>query len=140
MLGDGEFDGTQFLARLKEYGWDYVVRTAKNAVLYQGQKRTNFGALAVSRGSIVSVEQAHFTLDKYGPVLAVAVWEREYEQPLYLVSSLAEPDLACAEYKRRFRVECFFSDTKTRGFKLDKSHLSDPKRLGRLLLGAVLAY
>ncbi len=36
MLGDGEFDGTLLLARLQSYGWEYVVRTAKNAIVYDG--------------------------------------------------------------------------------------------------------
>ncbi len=37
-------------------------------------------------------------------------------------------------------IETFFSDQKSRGFHLHKSHLSDPKRLTRLLIAACLAY
>lgn len=48
--------------------------------------------------------------------------------------------MALAYYKKRFQIECFFSDTRTRGFRLDKSHLAEPERVGRLLLAAVLAY
>jgi hypothetical protein len=36
--------------------------------------------------------------------------------------------------------ETFFSDQKSRGFHLDKSHVSDPQRLARLLIAACLAY
>ena len=43
-------------------------------------------------------------------------------------------------YAKRFRIETFFSDQKSRGFHLHKSHLSDPKRLSRLLIAACLAY
>ena len=117
VLGDGEFDGRLLLARLQEYGWEYVVRTAKNAIVYDGERRFPLGALEVTPGEVKSVNGAEFTLDKYGPVLAVAVWERGYEKPLYLISNLAEPYGVAFEYKRRFRIECFFSDTKTRGFK-----------------------
>jgi hypothetical protein len=59
---------------------------------------------------------------------------------LYIWLVISEPYQAAAYYKRRFRIECFFSDSKTRGFRLDKSHLADPDRVGRLLMGAVLAY
>lgn len=31
-------------------------------------------------------------------------------------------------YAKRFRIETFFSDQKSRGFHLHKSHLSDPVR------------
>jgi len=37
-------------------------------------------------------------------------------------------------------IETFFSDQKSRGFHIDKSHLSDPKRLCRLLIASCLAY
>jgi hypothetical protein len=47
---------------------------------------------------------------------------------------------ACQLYGKRFRIEAFFSDQKSRGFHLHKSHLSDEKRLSRLLMAACLAY
>jgi len=37
-------------------------------------------------------------------------------------------------------IETFFADQKSRGFQIDKSHLRDPKRLGRLLIASCLAY
>ena len=37
-------------------------------------------------------------------------------------------------------IETFFSDEKSRGFHLDKSHLADPKRLSTLMIAACLAY
>jgi hypothetical protein len=47
---------------------------------------------------------------------------------------------ACYWYAKRFRIETFFSDQKSRGFNLHKSHISDPKRLARLMIAACLAY
>ena len=49
-------------------------------------------------------------------------------------------DEACYWYRRRMQIETFFSDQKSRGFQLHKSHLADPKRLTRLLIAACLAY
>ena len=43
-------------------------------------------------------------------------------------------------YKKRFRIETFFSDQKSRGFNIQKSHLTDPQRLSRLLIASCLAY
>jgi hypothetical protein len=114
---------------------ELVGETVKVVVLGDGE----FDVL-VGEGGIVAVPKALFTKERYGPVLALAIWEKGYEHPIYLVSNLGEPYGACAYYKKRFRIECFFSDSKTRGFRLDKSHLAQPERVGRLLLGAVLAY
>ncbi|MEZ4710040.1 MAG: hypothetical protein R3A44_22735 [Caldilineaceae bacterium] len=38
------------------------------------------------------------------------------------------------------KIETFFSDQKSRGFELHKSHISEPKRLARALFAACLAY
>lgn len=43
-------------------------------------------------------------------------------------------------YTKRFRIETFFSDQKSRGFHLHKSQLADPARLARLLMAACVAY
>ena len=37
-------------------------------------------------------------------------------------------------------IETFFSDQKSRGFNIQKSHLEDPQRLSRLLIATCLAY
>jgi hypothetical protein len=47
---------------------------------------------------------------------------------------------ACRYYQKRFRIETFFSDQKSRGFHIHKSHIADPQRLSRLLIAASLAY
>ncbi len=76
----------------------------------------------------------------YGPVLVLAWWARGQHEPIYLVTNLDLAVEACWWYRKRFRVETFFSDQKSRGFHLHCSHLADPARLMRLLLAACLAY
>lgn len=39
-----------------------------------------------------------------------------------------------------YTIETLFSDKKSRGFHIHKSHLSDPKRVSRLLMATSLAY
>jgi hypothetical protein len=80
------------------------------------------------------------TAARYGPVLALAVWAASQQAPLYWVSNLASAEEALKWYRLRFRIETFFSDQKSRGFQIDKSHLGKPERLSRLLLAACLAY
>ena len=47
---------------------------------------------------------------------------------------------ACRLSAKRFRIETFFSDQKSRGVHLHTSHLADQERLTRLLMAACLAY
>jgi hypothetical protein len=72
--------------------------------------------------------------------LVIAWRHPDHQQPLYLVSNFELGQEAIYWYRKRFRIETFFSDQKSRGFHLDKSHLTDPKRLARLMIAACLAY
>jgi hypothetical protein len=72
--------------------------------------------------------------------MVLSCWAKGYQEPLYLVSNMDAAEEACRYYQKRFRIETFFSDQKSRGFHLHKSHISDPQRLSRLLIAACLAY
>jgi hypothetical protein len=70
-LGDGEFDGTQLQEKLTEFGWKYACRTASNAILNDGTE-FSFQELRITPGMCLGIEEALFTRQHYGPVLAVA--------------------------------------------------------------------
>src|SRR5206468_9593418 len=64
----------------------------------------------------------------------------QYQEPIYLVTNMVDLDMAVQLYKKRAHIETFFSDQKSRGFQIHKSHLGDPRRLCRLLIASCLAY
>ena len=140
VLGDGEFDGTEFQAALRRLKWTYVCRTAPNLLMTVEGRQFTIGAMAPERGEKLAVRPAWMTADEYGPVSILALWEEAYEEPLYLVTNMLDLEAAVALYRKRAHVETFFSDQKSRGFHLHKSHLSEPVRLARLLIAACLAY
>jgi DDE family transposase len=139
-LGDGEFDGIDLQADLRTLNWSYVCRTASNILLTAHGVRFHISDLGPPRGESVAVTPAWMTAEEYGPVAVLALWEQQYKEPLYLVTNLSDLDRAVQLYKKRPHIETFFSDQKSRGFNIHKSHLSDPQRLSRLLLASCLAY
>jgi hypothetical protein len=139
-LGDGEFDGTKLQADLRHADWLYVCRTASSIRITACAVSFHVGALGPARGEVIAVSPAWMTAEQYGPVTIMAIWEEQYQEPLYLVTNMADLDQARALYKKRPHIETFFSDLKSRGFNIDKSHLSEPARLSRLLIGCCLAY
>ncbi|WP_309721560.1 IS4 family transposase [Armatimonas sp.] len=139
-LGDGEFDGTKLLETLQSQGWDYVCRTAKNVVLTEDAQRFSPQDLILERGERLELPDVGFTAKEYGPVLVSIVWEPSWDEPLILVSNLDFLEEAYHFYQRRFRIETFFSDQKSRGFYLGHSHISNTSHLHRLLIGLCLAY
>ncbi len=140
VVGDGEFDGIILQATMEAFGWKYVSRTAKNAQLGADGEIFSILEMGVQAGECFGWPDVSFTLQAYGPVLIVAWWDDRYEDPIYLVTNMELVDEACHWYAKRYRIETFFSDQKSRGFNLHKSHISDPVRLARLLIAACLAY
>jgi len=141
-LGDGEFDGTALQATLNEAGWSYACRTALSTVAtWEGEtfRLDTLGACS-KPGTLIALQEVKFTRDAYGPVMVLSCWAKGYQGPLYLVSNMAAAEEACRFYEKRFRIETFFSDQKSRGFHIHKSHMSDVQRLSRLLIAACLAY
>lgn len=139
-LGDGEFDGIDLQAALQETQFRYVCRTAKNTQLFEADERFTFAELGLRPGDQIALPNVWVTREGYGPVTVIARWEPGYADPLFLVTNFDLPDEAVYWYQKRFHIETFFSDEKSRGFYLDKSHLSDPERLSTLMIAACLAY
>src|SRR5712664_3827779 len=140
-LGDGEFDGTRLQDTLREAGWWYACRTSKgNTVTWQGETFpvAELGA-CIKPGRLIELQEVAVTHEAYGPVLLLCCWAKGYVEPLYLVSNMSTAEEAIDYYQKRFRIETFFSDQKSRGFNIQKSHLTDPQRLSRLLLGEQIA-
>lgn len=139
-LGDGEFDGIDLQADLRRFDWFYVCRTASNILITACGVRFHVRDLGPARGELLAVTPAWMTAEQYGPLALLAIWEQQYQEPLYLVTNLSDLDAAVQLYKKRPQIETFFSDQKSRGFNIHKSHLSEPQRLSRLLIASCLAY
>jgi hypothetical protein len=141
-LGDGEFDGTDLQKTLTMFGWKYVSRTSSNITIYADDEPFQIGMLAamLPKGHCKGLRSCQITHKKYGPVTAIAWWGDDQKEPLFLVTNFLFESKACDYYAMRFTIETFFSDQKSRGFNIDKSHLSSPLRLRRLLYASCLAY
>ena len=141
-LGDGEFDGTELQATLNEAGWFYACRTSKRTVATWEGLKFNLDLLgsSIKPGMLIELKEVQFTRNAYGPVMVLCCWAKDEVEPLYLVSNLSSAEEAIQYYKKRFRIETFFSDQKSRGFNIQKSHIEDSQRLSRLLIASCLAY
>jgi hypothetical protein len=139
VLGDGEFDSIELQGYLTQQGWHYVCRTAKDTWICSEGEWVQLDDCALP-DLCLGLETVAFTEQAYAPVTVVIWWDKAYQAPIFLVSNLSLTDEICYWYRKRMRIETFFSDQKSRGFQLDKSHVADPDRLARILIAACLAY
>ena len=141
LLGDGEYDETEMVEWVQtQTDWYFALRTSPHINVRQGQVWRRVDTYSKQKESLVTVYQVAFTKTAALSLNLVAWWGTTYEEPIYLITNLPNGSRACWFYKRRFRIETFFSDQKSRGFHIHKSHLSDPIRVSRLLIAAFLAY
>jgi hypothetical protein len=82
-------------------------------------------------GTLMALREVKITRDAYGPVMVLRCWAKGYQEPRYVVSNMDAAEEACRYYQKRFRIETFFADQKSRGFHIHKSHISDPQGLSR---------
>ena len=140
-LSDGEFDSVQlqkFVAA--KPNWEYVCRTAKNTLIYADGEWLSLDSILIGTDTCLTLNDVLFTAQSYGPVHVVLRWDSASDEPLYLVTSLEIGEEASFWYQHRMKIETFFSDQKSRGFNLHKSHIGDAKRLTKILIAACLAY
>ena len=140
MTGDGEFDGCDWQADLIGLGWFYVVKTSKSSLIETGRGELfKAGSVMLEAGTSLFFEDIRFSGKKQPAHLFVCL-DKGYKKPLYLLTNLDDGPLIRQLYKKRFKIEPFFRDQKSKGFGIDKSGLCHPERLDRLLMATCMAY
>lgn len=144
LLGDGEYDTVDMLEWVQnETDWTYIVRTGANILVTDKGKTFSMGDIEETQNSQQGLRDVHITGKQFGSVTAIVWWEEPYEKPIYILSNCDSTNCiadVCDAYRRRYKIETIFSDQKSRGFHIHKSHLSDPDRVSRLLLASCIAY
>lgn len=143
VTGDGEFDGTQVITWLDaQPNWEYACRTAKNSQVRASKsvEAHSLADLAPPAGQSRQINRLYFTHQDVGPLNVAFIWHDEKKEHFYVVSSA--PSLAQTRrwYKRRFKIETLFADTKSRGFGLDKSGIRHAERMERFVIAVFIAY
>ena len=132
-IADREFVGKKWLSYLKTRGIPRCIRLKKNSLIFPNAKSRNLWQLF----ELLKVGETRFLRRRY----------RISGEWLYLAGVMLEGDLlvvACDDkpraglraYGLRWGVETFFGNSKTRGFHLEDTHITDASKLG-LLLGLV---
>ena len=142
LLGDAEYDSTEMIAWIeKNTTWQYVLRTSPQIYAQTEEHSQPIRDYPAEKGKVFYLKNVGFTQTSALTLNIISWWSSGYEEPIFLVTNMENPYAACHYYRRRFRIETFFSDQKSRGFHIHKSHLQDPARLrSRLLIAACLAY
>ena len=142
LLGDGEFDGIELQKSCLGCGWNYVLRTACDTLLYGDGERFQPKQVAPAPGeACLFIAHLEFTAQRFRYVNFVC-WHdcKKHKNPVFLVSNLDEPMDIIERYDERFSIECLFKDLKSTSFNLHQTRLKEAFAISNLIMVAAAAF
>ena len=146
VLGDAEFGNNEVISWLDDKNWDYVFRAQKS---HKVQTDDSLGWLrigvlheiaGVQKGQIKHWEGIKYTEShQHDGLTLTGQWEERYSEPIYLISSLSAAQSPHVIYEMRYTIETLFGNNKSRGFQLERTHLTEPEKIDRLFLVLAIA-
>jgi hypothetical protein len=143
VVADRGITGPATIAAVRAVGWHVVFRlnvgpNQTNRVRVGGQEEALWTWLAdhdFTWAGPVALFKGAGGMD----LELTVIWDRTQDDPWVLVSDDPAGPARVRAYRRRTRIEATFADTKRRGFDLERTKISAPARLDRLILAVVLA-
>lgn len=146
VLGDGEFSNKSVISLLLEREWDFVLRF-QNSYLIQTEDSEEWlsAAQLYQRGGLKAGMVLHWENVTYTQTHLIeeltftAQWDEGHCDPLCLISTLPITEMPHLVYEMRYFIETLFGNHKSRGFQLERTHLTDPDKIDRLFLVLAIA-
>lgn len=143
LLADAEFIGDQWFEFLVDNGIPFVIRVRDRLHVrlkdgYEGPlERLALSTAARRRlmkttGCFIGMHERHCAALSFGALTLS-------DGTFLIVATNLNPRKALNAYKQRWQIECFFGDTKTRGFNMEDTRLTQPDKLSLLLAIIALA-
>lgn len=139
-LADREFIGEEWFRFLKKQKAPFVIRIKKNTMA--GGIR-NFYQVPIlelwkSKGRAQAIINHPVLI--WGQLLYVSISQgKGAKEPMIVVSNHEFPD-AIALYRKRWEIETLFSCLKTRGFRMEDTHMISPERIEKLLFVLAIGF
>ena len=153
VLGDREFISTEWLRWLQDREIPFAVRLRSDRRIGLSPEGPSLPARMFARPLSVHTEKVldgtRHLFGTDGEHVEVQVVMRRIAAPssgddqfLILATWGLDPDKVTALYEQRWEIETMFAALKSRGYRLEKTHLTEPDRIQRLigLLGLAFAW
>lgn len=144
VVADREFASPKLAEWLKNtYGVDTTLRIKASMYLNgDGMPETKIGTLLqkMVKGSRRVLYNQLVTRDCTFKMNVVLNWGKEYDEAMVVATTLAKPHRADILYGQRFGIEPMHKDWKSNAFELEKTRVTDPKRIETLLIPIAFAY
>ena len=142
LTADREFDGSQWFEFLVENDIPFAIRVqarlhVRLADGFRGQLSRLAGTptgrrrLRTAGGCFAGMDQRFATAMRFGVV--------NHAEDIIIVATNRNPRKAVNAYKGRWQIECLFAETKTRGFNMEDTRITNPAKLSLMLALVAIA-
>lgn len=150
LTADREFISVGWLKQLKKEGIPFAIRLRADRKVAdtpnKGALPARMYARAVSPGGERVLEGNRYLFGDGGETTGVRVVIRraedeDAEDPFLILATWGvDPEKASTFYRKRWSTETMFAALKSRGFRLEETHLTEPDRVNRLIGLLALAF
>jgi hypothetical protein len=138
LLADREFIGTQWFRYLIGQKIPFIIRVKQNSMVEIGENRKlPIGSLRkwLSRKKVVN-----HPINLWGLSLYVSIEKRKgAKEQMIVVSDFKFKD-PLGMYRRRWEIETMFGCLKTRGFRIEDTHITDPDKIEKVVFVLAIAF
>jgi hypothetical protein len=140
LLADREFVGTEWLEFLLKNNVPFAIRLKEDRKFL-----TEDGRLLSLRTRLLKHKRGVWSGWLHGmdhtPETRVHIVAKRLKagEALFIVTNIDNPKRALSAYRKRWAIECLFSDAKTRGLNLEDTHMTDPGKLETVFAVITLA-
>jgi hypothetical protein len=144
VVADREFASPKLAEWLKNiYGVSVTLRI-KASMYLTGEDTPEVKVASLIRkmikGSRYFLYNQMLTRDSSFKMNVLLTWNKDYDEPLVVATTSDNPALADATYEQRFNIEHMHKDWKSNAFDLEKTRVTDSKRIETLLIPIAFAY
>jgi len=144
LLGDREFASPKLAEWLKiSYNVESTLRI-KASMYLKGEDSPEIKIAALIQNMIKGDRKVLYdqvlTRSSTFKMNVLLTWGKDYDEPLVVATTSGNPVRADSVYGKRFSIEPMHKDWKTNAFDLEKTRVTDPKRIETLLIPIAFAY
>jgi hypothetical protein len=138
LLADREFIGTDWFKFLCNHKVPFIIRVKKNFTV----TLDNGGTLAIGqlRKWLARTSFIHYPIKLWGLSLYASIERKQGAREQLIVVSNVQLEDPLLMYRRRWEIETMFACLKTRGFRMEDTHLTDPDKIEKMLFVLAIAF
>ena len=116
--------------------WSYRIRLKGNLIFHQGNGLITCNE-ALEKGTS-NLENVYFNQTNINTNIGI-LFEKKHQEPWFIAMDTKPSKNTAQDYSMRWGIEAMFSDFKSRGFSITKTHLKHTDRIERLILILAIA-